>query len=138
MQQCPEIGDCIFTVLNCCSPPPPHRWVYLDGQRSDIPVRHSGAEWWWGGGGGGGGGSTCGPATLPLGYQHPRKAAWCECLSLEPDHVSRCVCVPLLAAVLCFMVGPLGLLCHLATKALVQAWRRGRGQAGEEVVTYRF
>ena len=36
------------------------------------------------------------------------------------------------------MVGPLGLLCHLATKALVQAWRRGRGQAGEEVVTYRF
>jgi hypothetical protein len=40
------------------------------------------------------------------------------------------------AAVLCFMVGPLGLLCHLATKAAVLAWR-GRGRK-EEYVVYRF
>ena len=40
------------------------------------------------------------------------------------------------AAILCFMVGPLGLLCHLATKWAVRRWR-GRGQKDDYVV-YRF
>ncbi|PRW20864.1 hypothetical protein C2E21_8564 [Chlorella sorokiniana] len=40
------------------------------------------------------------------------------------------------SAVLCFMVGPLGLLCHLLTKALLLR-RRGSGRADEYVV-YRF
>lgn len=41
------------------------------------------------------------------------------------------------AAVLCFMVGPLGLLCHLATKAALRWWR-GRGRRGDDYVVYRF
>lgn len=40
------------------------------------------------------------------------------------------------SAILCFMVGPLGLLCHLATKKLVTSWR-SRGKQAEYVI-YRF
>lgn len=35
------------------------------------------------------------------------------------------------------MVGPLGLLCHLATKAAYRWWRR-RSSKGDEYVVYRF
>lgn len=35
------------------------------------------------------------------------------------------------------MVGPLGLLCHLATKAALRWWR-GRGRKGDDYVIYRF
>ena len=40
------------------------------------------------------------------------------------------------SAILCFMAAPLGLLCHLATKALVLGWR-GHGRE-QQYVTYRF
>ena len=42
------------------------------------------------------------------------------------------------SAVLCFMVGPLGLLCHLATKWVAGRWRAARGGGGDGVVIYHF
>ncbi|KAL4451494.1 hypothetical protein ABPG75_007156 [Micractinium tetrahymenae] len=41
------------------------------------------------------------------------------------------------SAVLCFMVGPLGLLCHLATKATLRWWR-SRGRKDDDYIIYRF
>lgn len=51
-------------------------------------------------------------------------------LALPPTHPT------LPAAVLCFMVGPLGLLCHLITRAVLRA-KRGSAQTDDYVV-YRF
>lgn len=64
------------------------------------------------------------------------RACCTRCREWEAGHLLAPARLPLPAAVLCFMVGPLGLLCHLLTKAAVQRWR-GRGQQ-QEYVVYRF
>ena len=82
-----------------------------------------------GGGGGGAAQVAQGSAVAPpLAYFTP-----CRPASTPPSPLFFCP-----TAVLCFMVGPLGLLCHLITKAALGWWRRrGAGRDGEYVM-YRF
>lgn len=42
------------------------------------------------------------------------------------------------SVILCFMVGPLGLLSHVITNAAVRAWRRMQGGEADNSVVYHF
>lgn len=85
-------------------------------------------------------GAAAQPVAVPVAAEQPWRPP-AATVHLQPQlanaaQPSHPTCLPLPAAVLCFMVGPLGLLCHLVTKAAVLRWR-GRG-GSEEYVVYRF